>query len=180
MIIPEDMDALGPGQVDTGTLWAGGAATAVVAGFTVVAGVFVARGIFRIPVAGPKTASVFGSFATAMYGARAVACTLLATVLLHVLLLGAPRPLAFFAWITALADVAAVAAPFAHSGPLAGQLFTAVINVAVGVAVISLLPAVGRAATAHAGRPGAVQIVLHVDDHEKRDGDPRRHDEERD
>ena len=39
-------------------------------------------------------------------------CALLATALLHVLLLGTPRPFTFFAWITGLADVVAAAAPF--------------------------------------------------------------------
>ena len=47
MVIPEDMDALEPERVDTGKLWAGGIATAVVAGFTVVAGVLVAGSILR-------------------------------------------------------------------------------------------------------------------------------------
>jgi hypothetical protein len=57
------------------------------------------------------------------------------------------RPLAFFAWITALADVIAAAAPFTQPAPLASKVFTAVINIVVGVAVISLLSGVGRAAT---------------------------------
>lgn len=146
MVIPEDMDALEPGRLDAGKLWAGGIATAVVVGFTVAAGVLVARGIFGIQVPGPNTASVFGNLAAVVYAIRAVACALLATALLHVLLLGVPRPLAFFVWITALADLAAVADPFTHPAPMPSKLFTAFINVAVGVAVISLLPGVGRIA----------------------------------
>ena len=62
------------------------------------------------------------------------------------LLLGAPRPFTFFAWITALADVVAAAAPFTQPAPLASKVFTAVINIVVGVAVISLLSGVGRSA----------------------------------
>jgi hypothetical protein len=68
------------------------------------------------------------------------------TALLHMLLLGTPRPFAFFAWITALADVIAAAAPFTQPAPLASKIFTAIINIVVGVAVISLLSGVGRSA----------------------------------
>lgn len=55
-------------------------------------------------------------------------------------------PFAFFAWITALADVIAAAAPFTQPAPLASKIFTAIINIVVGVAVISLLSGVGRRA----------------------------------
>jgi len=64
----------------------------------------------------------------------------------RLLLLGTPRPFAFFAWITALADVIAAAAPFTQPAPLASKVFTAIINIVVGVAVISLLSGVGRSA----------------------------------
>jgi hypothetical protein len=40
----------------------------------------------------------------------------------------------------------AVVAPFTQPAPLASKVFTAVINVIVGVAVISLLSGVGRGA----------------------------------
>jgi hypothetical protein len=56
----------------------------------------------------------------------------------------------FFVWITALADAAVATAPFTQPAPLASKVFTAVINVLVGVAVISLLYGVGRSAI----RPG--------------------------
>ena len=81
-----------------------------------------------------------------MYALLAAGATLLATALLHLLLLGAPRPFAFFAWITALTDVIAAAAPFTQPAPLASKVFTAVINIVVGVAAISLLSGVGRSA----------------------------------
>jgi hypothetical protein len=66
--------------------------------------------------------------------------------LLHVLLLGTPRPLSFFAWITALADVTLVAAPFSQPASLSSKVFTAVINLVTGVTVISRLPGVARSA----------------------------------
>jgi hypothetical protein len=136
-----------------GRLWAGGVATAVVAALVVVAGVFIARRILGIPVLAPKAAGDLGSSVTAVYAGVAAACALLATGLLHVLLISTPRPLVFFAWITALADLIAVAAPFSQPAPLASKVFTAVINLVAGVAVISLLTSVGSSAVRPEGAP---------------------------
>jgi hypothetical protein len=82
-----------------------------------------------------------------------------ATGLLHVLMLGTPRPLTFFCWITGLADLIAVTAPFAQRADLASKVFTAVINLVVGVAVISLLTGVARSS---ARRPAAPQARTDV------------------
>jgi hypothetical protein len=146
MVAPEDMDEAWQVRVNAGRLWAGGAATAVVAALAVAAGVLITRGVLSIPVLAPKTANNFGNSSTAVYALLAAGSALLATALLHVLLLGTPRPFAFFAWITALGDVAAAAAPFTQPAPLASKVFTAIINIVVGVAVISLLSGVGRSA----------------------------------
>lgn len=129
-----------------GRLWAGGVATAIVAALIVVAGVFIARRILGIPVLAPRAAGDLGSSVTAVYAGVAAACALLATGLLHVLLLSTPRPLVFFAWITGLADLIAVAAPFSEPAALTSKIFTAVINLVAGVAVISLLTSVGATA----------------------------------
>lgn len=152
MIIPERMDVQMPVRVDAQRLWAGGSATAVVAGFTVVTGVLVARGVFHVPVSAVRATS-FAGLAVISYAARAAACALLATALLHVLLASVPRPFAFFGWITALAAVAAAATPFTQSAPLASQVGTALINIAVGTAVLRLLPGVARTAIRSASRP---------------------------
>jgi nicotinamide riboside transporter PnuC len=147
MVAPEDIDVAGHVHVNAGRLWAGGVATAVVAALAVLAGVLITRGVLGIPVLAPKTANNFGNSATAVYALLAAGAALLATALLHMLLLGTPRPFAFFAWITALADVIAAAAPFTQPAPLASKIFTAIIiNIVVGVAVISLLSGVGRSA----------------------------------
>ena len=95
MVAP-DMDVVGPVRVNGRRLWAGGAATAVVAALAVVAGVLVTRGVLGIPVIAPRAASNFGNSSTAVYAGLAAGCALLATALLHVLLLGTPRPTAFF------------------------------------------------------------------------------------
>jgi hypothetical protein len=121
-------------------------ATAVVAALVVVAGVFIARGILGIPVLAPTAAGSLGSATTVVYAVVAAAGALLATGLLHILLLATPRPLSFFTWFTALAVVVLVAAPFSQPAPLASKVFTAIINLVAGVAVISLLSGVARTA----------------------------------
>ena len=133
-------------SVNGGRLWAGGVATAIVAGLAVAAGVYIARDILSIPVLAPRAAGSLGNSVTAIYALLAVAAALAATALLHVLLLGAPRPLVFFGWIGALATLIAVAAPFSEMASLQSKLVTALINLVVGVAVISLLTGVGRSA----------------------------------
>lgn len=129
----------GPARLNAGRLWAGGVATAIVAALVVVAGVHVTRGILGISVLAPRAAGSLGSSTTAVYAAVAAAGALLATALLHVLMLETPQPVTFFVWITALGDVIVVAAPFGEPAPLASKVFTAVINLVAGVAVISLL-----------------------------------------
>jgi hypothetical protein len=149
----------GPARLNAGRLWAGGVATAIVAALVVVAGVYIARSILGIPVLAPRAAGSLGSSTTAVYAAVAAAGALLATGLLHVLLLETPQPVTFFVWITALADVIVVAAPFGQPAPLASKVFTAVINLVVGVAVISLLTGVARSAV----RPRPVPTVRSPD-----------------
>lgn len=111
-----------------------------------------ARRILGIPVLAPRS---LGSSITVIYAALAEACTLLATGLLHVLLLATPSPLSFFGWIMALADVIALAALFAQPASLPSKVFTAVINLVASVAVISLLSAVGSSAAAGAAPAGS-------------------------
>ena len=155
MLTAEEMEPAGHVHVNAGRLWGGGIATAIVAALAVLAGVLITRGVLGIPVLAPKAASDFGDSSTAVYAGLAAGCALLATALLHVLLLGTPRPFTFFAWITALADVIAAAAPFTQPAPLASKIFTAIINIVVGVAVISLLSGVGRVAI----RPVALPAI---------------------
>lgn len=158
MVESADLDIDGPvapSQLNAGRLWAGGVATAVVAALVVIAGVYIARSILGIAVLAPKAAGSLGSSTTAVYAAVAAAGALLATGLLHVLLLETPRPLSFFTWITALADLILVVAPFSQPAPLPSKVFTAVINLVAGVAVISLLTSVARGAR----QPGSPRPV---------------------
>jgi len=118
----------------------------VVAALVVIAGVYIARDILNIPVLAPKAAGSLGNSTTAVYAVIAAGGALLATALLHVLLLGAPRPVRFFTWIAGLALVLAVAVPFSEQAELQSKVATAVINLVAGLAVISLLTGTARAA----------------------------------
>ncbi|WP_020578990.1 DUF6069 family protein [Actinopolymorpha alba] len=131
-------------QVDAARLWSGGLATALVAALVVVVGVFVSRAFLNVPVLAPRTASDLGDSSTFAYAVIAAVAALAATGLLHVLLLATPRPFQFFSWIVVLATVAAAVAPFLRSASQASQVVTGVINLVVGLAVLSLLNGVGR------------------------------------
>ena len=145
-VTPRNTDLDEPKVLNPGRLWAGGVATAVVAGLIVVVGVYIARGILGIAVLAPSAAGSFGTSATVVYAVFAAACALAATGVLHLLLLGAPQPMAFFNWIAGLGVLVAVTAPFGQSAALSSKVFTAIINLIVGVAVISLLNGVARSA----------------------------------
>lgn len=136
-------------RVNPGRLWAGGVATAVIAALIVVVGISIARGIFGVPMPVPATS---GAMSDAAYVGVAAGAAIVATALLHLLVVGAPRPLAFFAWIVFLATVLAVLAPFSNSvfGSFSNIAFlnskssVAAINLVVGIAIGTLLTGVAR------------------------------------
>jgi hypothetical protein len=71
---------------------------------------------------------------------------LLATGLMHLLVISTPRPLQFFSWIIGLATLAAAFAPFVANGSTSSKVATALINLVVGIAVGMLLSGAARAA----------------------------------
>src|SRR5215216_4729646 len=92
-------------RVDAGRLWTGGLATAAVA-------VLVARGLFEIPLLAPTGEGALGDASTARLAGLAAGAALLATGLIHLLLVSTPRPGRFFSWIVMLATLIAVILPF--------------------------------------------------------------------
>lgn len=130
--------------VDAGRLWAGGVATALVAALIAFAGIVVARGIFDIAVLAPKRSGVWGDADTATYALAAFGLGLIATALVHVLLLATPSPFVFLGWILGLCTLVAALAPFATDADLAPKVATAIINAIIGVAVWSLTATTAR------------------------------------
>jgi hypothetical protein len=135
--------------VDAGRLWAGGAATAVVSALVALVGVLVSQGVLDLTMVQLPLLPIGGSFAV-RYAVTAFVLALAATGLAQLLLLTTPRPRAFFSWIVGLATVAGVALPFALEGTTVGQIATALVDLLIGVAVLSLLDSVMRRAV----RPG--------------------------
>jgi hypothetical protein len=77
----------------------------------------------------------------------AAGCALVATALMHLLLLSTPYPRVFFGWIIGLATVVAVVFPFSTTAPLSQKFATGVVNLVLGVAIGSLIVEVSRRAT---------------------------------
>ena len=133
--------------LNAGRLWSGGVATALVAALIAVVGVLVGRGLFDVAVLAPQGAGVWGDASTFWYALGAAGAALAATGLMHVLLLTTPRPMRFFGWLVALGTVAAMLAPFVSDNDLGPRLFTAGLNLVIGVAIGSLIAGTARAAT---------------------------------
>ena len=132
--------------VDAGRLWTGGVATAVVAALVALVGVLICRGLLDVPVLAPTDEGTLGDATTFRLAALAALAALLATGLLHLLLLSTPRPIRFFTWIVTLATVAAALAPFLTDADLDEKVATAAIYLAIGIAIGSLLSGVARSA----------------------------------
>jgi hypothetical protein len=139
------------GRFDPGRLWAGGAATALVAALLAVLGILTARGLLDIAVLAPKGEGVWGDANTVTYALVAAACALAATGLVHLLLLTTPSAVRFFCWIMVLLALIAVVLPLSLDLGIESRTFTAVLNFLVGV-VITLLVC-GAAASARRGTP---------------------------
>jgi Family of unknown function (DUF6069) len=125
--------------IDARQLWSGGAATAVVAALIALAGILVCRWLFGIPILAPRQDGAWGDASTAEYAIAAAAAALVATAIMHLLLLTTPRPRMFFTWIMGMATVIAVVYPFSTTAPLSHKVATALINLVLGAAIGSLV-----------------------------------------
>jgi hypothetical protein len=129
-------------RVDARSLWAGGAATAVVAALIALVGILICRWLFNIPILAPQRDGAWGDASTGAYMLAAAAIALVATALVHLLAAGTPRPSAFFGWIMGLATLVAVVFPFSTTAPLSQKAATALVNLVLGIAITSLLSGV--------------------------------------
>ena len=132
--------------LDAARLWTGGLATALVAALVAVVGVLIARGLFDVPVLAPTGEGALGNANTARLAILAAVAALLATGLMHLLLVSTPRPFRFFSWIVSLLTLVAVLAPFMTDAKLATQVATAAIGLVIGLAIGSLVSGAARSA----------------------------------
>jgi hypothetical protein len=95
----------------------------------------------------PRKEGAWGNASTAGYVFASAAIALAATGLMHLLLLSTPRPRMFFGFIMALATLVAVVFPFSSTAPVSQKVATGAVNLAIGVAIWSLVYGVSMRAT---------------------------------
>ncbi|GAB3222883.1 hypothetical protein GCM10027447_10080 [Glycomyces halotolerans] len=142
-------------SVEAGKLWAGGLGTAVVAALVALVAILLVRGVLGIHILSPSEAGAYGDASTTTYAFGAFGIAILATALLHLMLLTMPRPMSFFSWIMVLAIAVGVLIPFTVGAELESQIATAAINLVIGICIASLLNSVGSIATRPPASPGA-------------------------
>lgn len=131
-------------RLDAGMLWAGGAVTAVVAALIALVGILVSRWLFTVPILAPQHDGAWGDASTGAYVLAAAAVALAATAIMHLLLIAAPEPTVFFAWIIGLATVIAVVYPFSTNAALSQKAATGLVNLVLGIAIGTLVNSVAR------------------------------------
>src|SRR5437879_6922861 len=122
-------------RVDAVRLWAGGVAAAFVAAGIVIVGLLVAR-VLNVHVLISTGNGALIDVNTGWYAIVAAVATLVASGLMYLLLLSAPRPELLFTAIMGIVTALAVLIPFSASASLESQVTVAAINLAVGVTVI--------------------------------------------
>ena len=156
MTYPASPIDAGPSRVrpDSGQFWAGGAATAVVAALIALVGILICRWTLGIPILAPAGDGAWGDAHTGEYVLLSACVALVAAGLLYLLVLCTPEPGMFFRWIMGLATLAAVVYPFSTGAPLDQKGATAVVNLVLGAAIMSLLTAVAARAIRRRVPPG--------------------------
>ncbi len=145
-LMPENEERPDRPRVEAGPLWAGGVATAVVAALVGIVGTLACRWLFGIPILAPAKDGAYGDVHTTGLVLAAAGAALVATLILNLLLLSTPRPLAFFQWIVGLVTVVMVLFPFSTGAPLSQKVATALVDLVLGIAIGSLLTGVGARA----------------------------------
>jgi hypothetical protein len=131
--------------LDAARFWASSLATAVVAALVAIVGVLVARGLFDVPVMAPRGDGVWGDASTIGYAAGAAVAALLAAGLMHLLTVAVAEPRRFFGWIMALLTIIAVVMPLTLTGRTSSQIATALINLAIGATIATIVESIARA-----------------------------------
>jgi hypothetical protein len=122
-----------------GRLWATGAATAVVAVLAALVTTLLVRGVLDVPVFAPEHDGVAGDATTGWLAAVAGLSALVATGLLHLLLVATAQPRQFFTWIITLATLAMALLPFTTDVSTDAKFGSAAVYVVTGAAIGSLL-----------------------------------------
>ena len=144
-------------RVDSRKLWSGGVASAAVAGLVALAGVLVSRWLFGLPVLAPTRDGAYGDVRTTALVLAAAASALVATGLVHLLMVSTPRPFLFFGWIVALVTTLVVVYPFSTTAPLGAKIATAAVALAIGAMIGMLVGGAAARSTMNATRRVEIQ-----------------------
>ncbi len=136
-------------HADAGRLWAGGAATALVAAGVAVMGVMVLDKLLHAPILSPGGLQQAADYAMIAFPVAAAVATLLATGLLHLLMQTTPQASRFFGWIASLVVALVILQVFLHETEMITKLETAAFYLLMGVAIISSLLGVSRSAVSY-------------------------------
>jgi hypothetical protein len=139
-------------RVDSRKLWSGGVASAAVSGLVALVGVLVTRWLFNLPVLAPSGDGAYGDVRTTALVLVAAAAALATTGLVHLLIVNTPRPFLFFGWIVALVTTLVVVYPFSTTAPLDAKIATAVVNLAIGAMIGTLVGGAAARSTVTATR----------------------------
>jgi hypothetical protein len=143
--------ARGGWQIDAGKLWVGGIMAGLVAAGVAIVGLLIVRGVFDVKVFVRGDSGEVVNASTWWYALVSFVAAIAATGLLHLLLLSAPSPYTFFGWIVGLAIAISVIVPFTTDAKMSAKVGTAAINLAIGIAVITIVSGVGRSAARQTG-----------------------------
>jgi CDP-diglyceride synthetase len=140
--------------VDAKRLWTGGVATAVVAiGLTIV-GFLVIHGLLHLTVLGIwPDGGLVSTPSVAGYASVAALAALLATAVMHLLLLGVPRPRFFFAWVGVLCTAIWVILPLTVPASTSAKGATAALNLVIGIAITAIVHSMAAYSIRGANRP---------------------------
>jgi Family of unknown function (DUF6069) len=129
--------------IDARRLWSGGIMAGVVAAGVAFVGLLIARGILGIAVLVERKGHLVDA-SSWWYATVAFLAAVAATAVLHGLLAAAPQPYRFFSWILGLAVAIAVLLPFTTAAELETKLAVALINLAIGACIGSIVSNIGR------------------------------------
>src|SRR5689334_12880166 len=132
-------------KVEAGRFWQGTLFAAVVAALTAFVGLLIIRGLLDLPVLRRGDGGEVRQAATVWYLVVSMLGALAAGALLYLLLLYAPRPWTFYAWIAGLAIVAITLLPLTFDAPASSRLATGCLHLVVGTIVAVFVQTVGRA-----------------------------------
>ena len=144
-------------RVDSRKLWSGGVASAAVAALAALAGVLVARWLFGLPVLAPASDGTYGDVRTTALVLVAAASALVATGLVHLLMMSTPRPFLFFGWIVALVTTLVVVCTFSTTAPLGAKISTAAIGLAIGAMIGTLVGGAAARSTVNVTSRGEIE-----------------------